>query len=76
MGQFGVGPNIPGGPKQIGQSGPLIAPRWEQVTLMAPTALIDKFRVEIATYAGAVTVESDLKKANKSKRAIASRKVK
>src|SRR5476649_1648547 len=47
-------------------AGLLLPPGWEQVTLIAPTALIERFRAEIATYAGAAAVGLDMK-ASKSK---------
>jgi hypothetical protein len=34
----------------------LLPPGWEQVTLIAPTALIEKFRAEIAEYASSSRV--------------------
>lgn len=48
-------------------AGVLLPPGWEQVTLIAPTALIEKFRVEIGTYARGAVSESP--KAGKSRRA-------
>ncbi len=42
-------------------SGLLLPPGWEKITLIAPTALIEKFRAEIAMHASAASVDRDTK---------------
>jgi len=37
---------------RLANSSLLLPPGWEQVTLIAPTELIERFRAEIATYVG------------------------
>ncbi len=47
--------------------GLLLPPGWEQVTLIAPTALIEKFRAEIAAHAVGIPLGQG-QKVSKSKR--------
>jgi hypothetical protein len=48
-------------------AGLLLPPGWEQVTLIAPTELIQRFRAEIAMHAGVMTGGPEQKQ-RKSKR--------
>jgi hypothetical protein len=52
--------------------GLLLPPGWEQVTLIAPTALIEQFRAQIAAYAAAPSLEPG-KKVSKTKPAASPR---
>ena len=52
--------------------GVLLPPGWEQVTLIAPTVLINKFRSEIAAHAVGLTGECE-EKVSKPKRVATSR---
>ena len=47
------------GQKSVANASVLLPPGWEQVTLIAPSRLVEKFRTEIATYTtGAETEDS------------------
>lgn len=50
-------------------AGVLLPPGWAQVTLVAPTVLIDRFRADIAAYVGSSTNDGNLKTKTVKKRA-------
>lgn len=60
------------GQSKSANSGLLLPPGWEQVTLIAPTELISQFRAEIASYAAGKNL-GDGQKVGKSKRATVTR---